>query len=258
MKSYLNISLIVFSGPLVLAQELDVDGHARVTGMNQVNTADSVVVWLEDGTMAYRDVSSLIELSVSLTGDTLYLGNKWVIVPGVSVANFPPASPEPSSIIITEIMINPGAVEDVDGEWFEVYNTTLDPIDMNGMTISDLDGESHTINHGGPLVIYPGEYLILGRSLDIIANGGVSVDYAYAGFTLANIEDEVQLYLGAILIDAVAYASGFPISAGASMNLDPDHLNATDNDSAAFWCLSQSPFGAGDLGTPGTTNDDCP
>ncbi len=156
MKTYLTISLIVFLGPLVLAQDLDVDGHARITGMNQVNTADSVVVWLPDGTMAYRDVSSLIELSVSLTGDTLFLGHKWVIVPGISVANLPPVLPEPSSIIISEIMMDPGAVEDVEGEWFEVYNTTLDPIDMNGMTISDLGGESHTINHGGPLVISPG------------------------------------------------------------------------------------------------------
>ena len=38
-------------------------------------------------------------------------------------------------LIITEIMQNPAAVGDNDGEWFEVYNTTGSAIDMLGYTI---------------------------------------------------------------------------------------------------------------------------
>ncbi|MEM6700084.1 MAG: HYR domain-containing protein, partial [Bacteroidota bacterium] len=61
------------------------------------------------------------------------------------------------------------------------------------------------------------------------------------------------------LIDVVAYDGGstFPNSNGASISLNPDFLDA-DNNNGGNWCISTSTYGDGDLGTPGAANDACP
>lgn len=58
------------------AQNLEVEGSAKVSDMVKDNTADSVVVRLSGGTLGVRDASSLVEYQVlSLSNDTLYLSN---------------------------------------------------------------------------------------------------------------------------------------------------------------------------------------
>ncbi len=43
-------------------------------------------------------------------------------------------------LIITEIMNNPSAVGDSEGEWFEIYNNGSQDININGLEIgSDVD-----------------------------------------------------------------------------------------------------------------------
>jgi hypothetical protein len=159
-------------------------------------------------------------------------------------------------IVINEIMNNPAAVADGSGEWFELYNPTGADIDINGWTIGDLDIDSHVIANGGPLLVPAGGYLVLANNADPATNGGVPVDYAYpAGFFLSNGADEVVLLDPAgAEVDRVEYDGGpaFPDPNGASMALaDP----ALDNNIGANWCTSSTPFGAGDLGTPGAAND---
>jgi hypothetical protein len=112
------------------------------------------------------------------------------------------------------------------------------------------------INNGGPLVIPAGGYLVLGNNADSGTNGGVSVDYAYdSSWFLSNGDDEIILLdTFSTEIDRVEYDGGptFPDPTGASMALsDP----ALDNNIGANWCTSSTPFGDGDLGTPGATND---
>jgi hypothetical protein len=60
-------------------------------------------------------------------------------------------------------------------------------------------------------------------------------------------------------IDQVDYGmSSFIVTTGASLNLDPDHFDANDNDDGANWCSSTTSIGTGlDLGTPGTANEIC-
>ncbi|RMF05604.1 MAG: lamin tail domain-containing protein [Chloroflexi bacterium] len=83
-----------------------------------------------------------------------------------------------SPVIINELMINPSAVTDANGEWFELYNATGSTIDINGCVLSNGDGsDNHTI--AGSLPIPPDGYLVLGRNTDVGANGGVSVAYDY-------------------------------------------------------------------------------
>ena len=152
--------------------------------------------------------------------------------PGVA-AIFPP--PE---IVITEIMQNPAAVSDTNGEWFEVFNPTGSAIDIDGWTIRDDGSNSHTISKGGPLLVPAGGFLVLARNDNSLTNGGVTVDYEYAGFFLGNGDDEVVL-LDTDLneIDRVNYDGGpaFPDPTGATMSLIAASL---DNNVGANWCTA--------------------
>lgn len=169
-------------------------------------------------------------------------------------------SQNPGDIIITEIMQDPDAVSDTNGEYFELYNTTDIAIDIDGWTIKDLGSNSHIINNGGPLNVSAGGYVVLGKNADTMTNGGATVDYAYgSGMVLGNSDDEIILETpGAIIIDQVNYdGATFPDPTGVSMNLDVSKYDATDNDSGANWCESTIAFGAGDLGSPGSSNEKC-
>ena len=168
-------------------------------------------------------------------------------------------APSAGDLIITEIMQDPAAVSDGNGEWFEIYNTTGSAINIQGWVIKDNGSDSHTI--GSFISVPAGGYVVLGNNDNNSTNGGVTVDYEYTGYTLANSDDEVVLYLpdGTTEIDRVNYdgGPGFPDPAGASMSLDPDHYNSTGNDDGSHWCIAFSTFGDGDKGTPGSVNDDC-
>lgn len=161
----------------------------------------------------------------------------------------------PGDIIITEIMQNPSIVNDGDGEYFEVYNTTGNSINLIGWTISDAGSDSHTIT--SDLIVAPMDYAILGINSNTGTNGGVTVDYQYADFNLANGDDEIIISCTSTVIDEVAYDGGpnFPDPNGASMELSTAALNSTDNDSSSNWGAATSTFGSGDLGTPGVVND---
>ena len=170
-------------------------------------------------------------------------------------------SQNPGDIIITEIMQDPAAVSDTNGEYFELYNTTTIAIDIDGWTIKDLGSNSHIINNGSPLIVPASDYIVLGKNADTMTNGGATIDYAYgSGMVLGNSDDEIILETpGAVIIDQVNYdGATFPDPTGASMNLDLSKYDAMDNDSAANWCDSTIAFGAGDSGTPGSVNENCP
>ena len=160
-------------------------------------------------------------------------------------------------IVINEIIQNPAAVSDANGEWFEVHNPTASPVDIDGWTIQDNDFDSHVISNGGPLNVPAGGYLVLGRNSNFATNGGVTVNYTYSNVNLANGGDElVLLDTGPTEVDRVEWDGGptFPDPNGASMSL---RNPALDNNVGANWCTAITPFGDGDLGTPGAAND-CP
>jgi hypothetical protein len=162
----------------------------------------------------------------------------------------------PGDVVINEIIQNPAAVADGSGEWFELYNPTGSGIDLDGWTIRDDDIDSHVISNGSPLVIPAGGYLVLGNNSDSGTNGGVTVNYNYgSSWFLANGDDEVVLLDGSLVeIDRVNYDDGatFPDPTGASMALSVPNL---DNNIGANWCVASTPYGSGDLGTPGAAND---
>ncbi|MEE9439086.1 MAG: lamin tail domain-containing protein [Saprospiraceae bacterium] len=160
-------------------------------------------------------------------------------------------------VIITEIMQNPSAVSDANGEWVEIYNTTNAAIDIEGWTIKDDDSDSHTINNSmNGVMIPPESYFVLGKNGDINSNGGVNIDYTYSSFTLSNGTDEVILLDASMMeFERVEYDNGstFPDPNGASMAL----LDLTsDNNVGANWTTSAVlTYGSGDYGTPGDKNE---
>jgi len=165
-----------------------------------------------------------------------------------------PVPPTQGDLIVTEIMANPDAVYDSDGEWFEVYNVTDHPIQMMGLTIRDDDFDSHVI--GSSLVVPSYGYVVLGNNANPSENGGLTVDYVYGGsWYLANSGDEVVIESTSELIDWVNYSS---TNSGHSRSLDPNFYNAADNDNQSNWCIEfTSTYGDGDYGTPGLVNNYC-
>jgi len=169
-------------------------------------------------------------------------------------------------LVITEIMQDPTAVTDANGEWFEIFNNSGVDIDLEGLMVVDKGTNDFIVI--GTLVVNSGDYLVFGINGDINTNGGVMVDYEYSGFTLANGDDEIILELGHVeettviidkVIDKVEYdgSPNFPDPTGASMSLDPRRLSATDNDFGCNWCEASSQYNDVDYGTPGATNDLC-
>ncbi len=165
-----------------------------------------------------------------------------------------PECTEPTSVVINEIMQNPHVVGDGEGEWFEFYNASSTPFDLEGCVIRDNDGDSHIIENS--LIINGFGYLVLAKNGTSTENGGVLADYVYSSFILANSDDEVVLECCQTEIDKVEYDGGsqFPNPKGVSMLLINPFL---DNNLGGSWCTSTSFFGDGDLGTPGALNDTC-
>jgi len=153
-------------------------------------------------------------------------------------------------LIINEIMQNANAVADSRGDWFEIHNPTSTAVDLNGWTIKDDDFDSHTLSRS--VTVPAGGFAVIGRNGDSAANGGVAVDYVTGSDILFhnNFDELVLIAPNGVRVDRVAWDDGrtFPDPTGASMSLlDP----ARGNGSGSNWCRSTTPFGDGDLGTPG-------
>ncbi|AAZ26887.1 lamin tail domain-containing protein [Colwellia psychrerythraea] len=164
--------------------------------------------------------------------------------------------PANAGIIINEIFQNPSVVTDSNGEWFELFNSGLTDIDINGWTFGDNDIDSQVVNNGGSLIISSGGFLVLGRNADTLTNGGISVDYQYSAVFLANGADELVLFDDVLNeIDRVEWDGGpvFPDPTGASMALTSISL---DNNLGSSWETSTFLHASGDFSTAGRCNDD--
>jgi MYXO-CTERM domain-containing protein len=164
-------------------------------------------------------------------------------------------------LVISEIYASPPAGV-TDGEWFELYNTTDQPIDLKAWSFKDNKNEEVV---SSSVTVPAHGYVVLGQSDKSKTNGGVSVDYAYGNkLGLSSKGDELHLVSpGGNEIDAVVFdgQSPWPTPAdGVSLQLDPLALDATANDAGASWCLAQLGFPdkkASTLGTPGGPNSSC-
>lgn len=166
-------------------------------------------------------------------------------------------------VIFSEFMAAPGPVEDSDGEWIEVYNTTSNAIDINGWSINSTSSggpEKYVIRNGGPLLIPAKSFFMFGLNEDTDRNGGVPIDYEYKNIFMSNTFDTVSIVSDAnveiSLIEWGAAGAGWDIIEGASLTYVG--LPAEDNNSGSNWFASlfrengylNNNFS--DLGSPGT------
>jgi hypothetical protein len=163
--------------------------------------------------------------------------------------------PVAGDIVITEMMVNPEAVSDSYGEWFEIWNSTDHSLLMNGLVLKDAGSNEHVITSTILLVLPAKGYWVMVKNPDSLSNGGVRGNYHYQNFTLNNTSDLIMITTGdGRLIDQVAYSKGWPIASGASLSLEPDKMASTANDNPENWFQAGTPYGLGDKGSPGLPN----
>ena len=69
-----------------------------------------------------------------------------------------------SDLLISEIMVNPAALSDARGEWFELYNPTTRGLNLSDVTLDDFGGDCPKID--SELLILPTDYLRLSLNVD--------------------------------------------------------------------------------------------
>ncbi|HEB87213.1 MAG TPA: lamin tail domain-containing protein [Gammaproteobacteria bacterium] len=164
----------------------------------------------------------------------------------LSVAHAAIRTPGPSDLVISEVMANPSAVSDRFGEWFELFNPTMDSLVLNNLVLSDNGSNQHQITAANDLLINSGQYFVLARNGDTNINGGVVADYVYSGFSLNNTSDAIIISSDNIEITRLEYSAGF-VKNGKSTELFSlpseidDYQTTPDN----------LTYGVGDTGTPG-------
>ncbi len=148
-----------------------------------------------------------------------------------------PREPRSGEVLITEFLPDPAAVSDALGEWVELFNASEQTLSLAGCRLGDSGRNDFALPEG--LLIAPGEYLVIGRSDDGAANGGLDVVAATGGaFTLQNdtylLTAETE---GAAEIFAEMVAVG-TAGAGLEMGLEGAHLALSEprlsEDNAGF------------------------
>lgn len=186
-----------------------------------------------------------------------------------------PAEPEPGELIFTEVMVNPNAVEDENGEWVELYNTGGRTLELQNYSFHD-DGTDLWV-FDAPVQVAGHAYLVICANTDLTVNGGVPCDAWFyrspagqeppagqghgAGMAIANNDDELELTSPTgVDIDVFDYndTDSDAITAGVAFGLDPNKLDGVSNDLPANWCNQTTVIATmTDAGTPGLPNDSC-
>ncbi|HUS33498.1 MAG TPA: hypothetical protein VMZ53_33580 [Kofleriaceae bacterium] len=167
----------------------------------------------------------------------------------------PPVS---GDLVITELMPNPAAVSDTVGEWFEIK--AINPIDLNGVKLERLGNTpgSDTLTSSTCLHLAAGSYGVFVKSTDNAMNGMIPAGSIMGVFkfalTASSAPGVIQVSSGGAVLDTVQFTAE---PSGKSRQLDPDSTDAIANDAESNFCDGTTPYGAGDLGTPGAANTQC-
>ncbi len=201
-----------------------------------------------DATLNYGKASILLNMDENVTTETIWITETQT------------GEVKPGDILITEIMYDPDALSDTEGEWFEIYNTTDHDINIQNLVIKCNDNYSHIITES--INLAPDTYFVLARSeaattvLKYVYGSSIVLTNSSANLILANYGTDGS---NGSEIAGVPYdeGNGFPAGTGASIQLNPLYYNVSDAKAGSSWCLSTASFDTGDLGTPGAANTDC-
>jgi hypothetical protein len=157
----------------------------------------------------------------------------------------------PGDLVISEVMADPAAVSDANGEWFEVLVTRN--VDLNGVAVAGTGNAAAPLQGPECMEVAAGSYLIFARNDDPTANGGLPrVDFPFS-ISLNNSNGALRLLIDDTDLDAITWSSS---TAGVSSQVRPGQLTVTGNDAAANFCppAAGATYGGGDRGTPGVAN----
>ena len=217
------------------------------------NISRTVPVWCVtdgNGFEGYVDAGGTIHL----TSD----GNEYTVtaLDGTTFTAFvdelAPTSPGSNELVVAEFMRDPSKVSDSEGEWIELAGArTTEPVSLDLVQVTDLAGDSFTLRTS--IRLDAGEEILLGIDGLPGRNGGYRphIVWPIGSSDLINTNDTILLRRSGSDIDRVDYTTAWPGSSGRSaerMDLaaGPVQSNFTDG---------VSPYGLGDLGTPGEDND---
>ena len=155
----------------------------------------------------------------------------------------PIRNPTAGQVRITEWMANPSKVDNRAGEWVEVE--FLAPVDVNGLVWSDLSASGRPLQDDECLAVEAGAILVFARSDDPDANGGIAPVAGELGVSLNNTVETISVGVGGAVLDTISYSR-------------PRSGVATQLDERGLSCEAVTPYGDGDLGTPGEPNRACP
>jgi hypothetical protein len=201
-----------------------------------------------------------VQVQTNPTGRTCVVINGSGSVPFGNVTNVTVActsgtnAPAPGDLVITEVLADPAGT-DTSKEWFEVLNTNAGARDIGGVVVTS--GTGLFVVPAGK-TIPGGAFFVFAGSSDSTTNGGlppVDVNYG-SSLTLANTNFSLSLSVAGSSVDSVGFTT---MPDGASFALSESHTDPTANDAVANWCTSTTAYGtAGNKGTPGAANADCP
>lgn len=154
------------------------------------------------------------------------------------------------SVRISEVHRNPNLVADTNGEYIEVMNIGSRPVSLRGLQLSD---NAATVTMASNFALLPGRPMIFQVDGAPSRNGGLPMGMTlpFGTLALADTTDSVTLQHSAVIVDSLAYASGFP--GGAGVAAERRDLFAANG--AANFAPATSAFGLGELGSPGRRND---
>lgn len=181
-----------------------------------------------------------------------------------------PVPPQPGELVITEIMPGPNVADDAKGEWFEAMATGS--FDLNGIGLDRLGGPmmaADIVSSADCLHVEPGDYVVFARNALPEENGGLpsarvkgTFKFSMVAGSAASLGD-IAISYGTTVIDAVSWSAS---RSGKALQLDPDLLDPTANDTESNFCDATDPYNSGaagpppvaaDLGTPGAANTQC-
>ncbi|MBX7113329.1 MAG: lamin tail domain-containing protein [Myxococcaceae bacterium] len=182
-------------------------------------------------------------------------------IDGTTGLSRPIVRPVVGDVVITEIMAHPAQVTAANGEWFEVLVNSN--VDFNGLALSFDTTTLPALTSQACLSATAGSYVVFARKADALVNGGLPAVLGTFTFGLTDTGmHTLSLKNGTTDLDVVTYTTSSP---GASLQLSNDKLDATQNDVAANFCVTQNATygmspdgGTGDKGSPGAANELCP
>ena len=169
----------------------------------------------------------------------------------------PVVAPQAGDLVITELMPSPSG-DQTKREWFEVL--VMADVDLNQLQLDRASDNSaaDVLASVDCISVTAGTRLVFARVVAEAENGGLpdvtgTFSFTMLSGSIANPGD-VQLIFDGTVIDAVTWTAS---TSGAAIQLDPDATSAAANDDPAAFCPARTPYGVGDLGTPGVANVEC-